>query len=88
MYSAPVPASKMIVRTTKENSAFLYNLLEAHEGLTAYSTLEFKQADPYRDVELMIPPGSEAAVKKLIQDLESFVIILSIDGVAVAEPIK
>jgi hypothetical protein len=76
MIETPVHASKMIVRTTKEDSAFLYKLLEAHEGLTAYSTLEFKNADPYRDVMLIIPPGAEAAVKRLLQDLESFVVIL------------
>ncbi len=71
-----VPAYKMIIRTSRENSAYLYQLLEAHEGLTAYSTLPFKAGDLNRDVELIMAPGQVSEVKSLLQDISDFVTVL------------
>jgi len=75
--SESIHAYKIIVRTKKEDSAFLYTILEAQEGLTAYSTLDFKNADPNRDVELIIPPMLVDDVRALLADMKDIVTILA-----------
>ena len=71
-----IHAKKIIVRTRKEDSAFLYHVLEAHEGLTSYSTIEFKPHDPHRDLELLVAPESLQDLRTLLSDLGELVIIL------------
>jgi DUF438 domain-containing protein len=75
-----IHAKKMVIRTSKQDSAFLYYILEANEGLTAYSTVDYKVHDKVRhairDVELMIPPERVGEVKELLKEL-SFVTIIS-----------
>lgn len=41
-----------IVRVPKNESAFLYFILEAHEGLCFYSTLPSSLGQSYRDVHI------------------------------------
>jgi hypothetical protein len=72
-------AHKIFIRTTKEDSAFIYHLLEAHEGWAAYSTLPFKSEDPYRDVVLIVPNDWLIPVNELLESLNSRVIILPKD---------
>jgi len=43
------------IRVRKEDSAFVYNILEAHEGLASYSTLSHRPGEAHRDLELTIP---------------------------------
>ena len=57
------------IRVRKEDSAFVYFILESYEGITSYSTLEFKQGDPHRDLELRTPPDFVTEVDELLQRL-------------------
>lgn len=66
-------ALKIQVRTKKEDSARLYHILEAHEGLTAYCTLEHRRGEQHRDVELIFAPESHADVLALIEDLKTHI---------------
>jgi len=50
----------------KEESAFVYFILESYEGITSYSTLDFKKGDPHRDLELRIPGDFIAEVNDLL----------------------
>jgi hypothetical protein len=74
--SEQINAIRMVVRTKKQDSAILYHLLEAHEGLTAYSTLDFRTADPHRDVELLISPDFVADVKILLEEWKDWVEVM------------
>lgn len=57
------------IRMKKEDSAFVYAILESYEGIASYSTLPFEKGSPIRDMVLMIPPDFtsdvEAALKRL-----------------------
>jgi Domain of unknown function (DUF4911) len=55
------------IRVRKEDSAFIYFILESYEGITSYSTLDFKQGDPFRDLELRIPPDFLLEVEDLLK---------------------
>ncbi|MBS1958628.1 MAG: hypothetical protein JST80_04070 [Bdellovibrionales bacterium] len=62
-------AARLVVRTRKEDSALLYHILEAHEGLTAYSTLFEQTHALYRDVELIFVEENRRDVMALLEDL-------------------
>ncbi len=68
---------KMVVRTSKQDSVFLYNVLEASEGLAAYSTVNYQIGDRHRDVELLIPLKLLKNVKDLMTFLKNTVQIIS-----------
>jgi len=70
-------AHKIIIRTKKEDSVFIYQLLEAHEGWAAYSTLPFEKGDPFRDLKLIVPEDWIIPVKELLESLKDRVMILS-----------
>jgi hypothetical protein len=72
----PVRASRIVVRTRKEDSAFFYAVLEANEGLTAYSTLFEQKEAHFRDVELIFTEENRRDVAALLQDLGPMVAIL------------
>jgi hypothetical protein len=61
------------IRVRKEDSAFVYFILESHEGLASYSTLAHQPGDAYRDLELRIPPDFLAEVESLLQRLGEMV---------------
>ena len=69
MSSSTMRAHLHTIRVRKEDSAFVYFVLESHEGITAYSTLDFKAEDPYRDLQLMIPPDFIGEVRDLLAEL-------------------
>lgn len=50
----------MIVRVKKEDSAYLYRLLESYEGLTNFSTVTSGKGDTFRDIELQYSPEMKA----------------------------
>lgn len=60
---------KKKIRVKKEDSAFVYFILESHEGITSYSTLPFQQGDSFRDLELRIPPDFIIEVEELLKSL-------------------
>ena len=72
-------AHKIFIRTKKEDSAFVYHILEAQEGLAAYSTLDFKPHDPYRDLELLVPKELVHQAEALLETLGEMVIRLPDD---------
>ena len=57
------------IRVRKEDSAYVYFLLESYEGIASYSTLDFKPVDPHRDLELRVPPDFVAEVDELLRSL-------------------
>ena len=75
--TAQIHAVRLKIRTTRKDSAFLYHLLESHEGLTAYSTLEFKEGDLFRDVELLFSPDQASEVHTFLEAESDFVTILA-----------
>lgn len=61
------------IRVKKEDSAFVYFILESYEGVASYSTLDFKPGDAYRDLELRIPPDFVPEVKEILEGLGEMV---------------
>lgn len=65
----PDQAVKRRIRVRKDDSAYIYSILESHEGIAAYSTLEFRPGDPHRDLELQVPVGFLTEVEEVLQRL-------------------
>lgn len=59
----------MILRMRKEDSVYLYQILESYEGLTNYSTLNAEKGQPYRDVVLHVAPDLLPEVERLVERL-------------------
>lgn len=57
------------IRVRKEDSAYLYALLESYEGVASYSTLPHQTGDLFRDLELSIPSAFVTQVEELLQSL-------------------
>ncbi len=55
------------IRVRKEDSVFVYFILESYEGITSYSTLPFDKGDLHRDLELRIPPDFLHEVEELLK---------------------
>jgi hypothetical protein len=71
-----ISAVRRQIRVRKEDSAFIYFILEAQEGITAYSTLDFKSEDAHRDLLLMIPPDFVHEVDALLKELGDLIYVL------------
>jgi hypothetical protein len=69
-------AHKIFVRTRKEDSAFIYHIFEAHEGLVAYSTLPHQNHDAFRDLELLVSAEMKADLEALLEDLAEWVSVI------------
>jgi hypothetical protein len=69
----------IFVRLTRADSAFLYTILEASEGIVSYSTLLHKEGELTRDLELQVPPPFMAEIQSLLAELSSWVTILPSD---------
>lgn len=63
-------ARKIQIRTKKSDSAYVYHTLEAHEGLTAYSTIDHRRGEQFRDMELIFAPEAEKDVRQLLAELQ------------------
>ena len=72
-------AHKIFIRMKKEDSAFIYHVLEAHEGWAAYSTLPVSRHDPYCDMKLIVPEDFLNSVNELLADLKNKITILPND---------
>jgi hypothetical protein len=59
----------MILRVRKEDSAYLYQILEASEGLTNYSTLAADKHSSHREILLHLAPDLVHEVRELIERL-------------------
>ncbi len=66
------PQSSIIrrIRVSKADSAYVYAILEASEGICAYTTIPHQSGDWHRDLELMVPTGCIEAVDRLIARLK------------------
>ena len=60
----------MIIRVRKQDSAYLYQILESYEGLTNYSTLTLEKDLPYRDIALHMAPDLKAELDRLVESLK------------------
>lgn len=60
----------MVLRVRKEDSAYLYQILESYEGLTNYSTLDAPGNPVYRDVQLHVAPDLLPAILGLVEHLK------------------
>lgn len=58
---------RKIIRVSKNNSAYIYAILESLEGMTMYSTLDGKVGDHFCDLELLIAPDFVKEVTELIE---------------------
>ena len=58
---------KRTIRVRKEDSAYIYFILESYEGITSYSTLDYEVGSPYRDLELTIPVDFLLEVEDLLK---------------------
>ncbi len=64
---------RLVIRVSKANSAFTYFLLESHEGLCFYSTIESSLSGQFRDLELVATIEFKQELHHLITKLqESF----------------
>jgi hypothetical protein len=61
------------IRVRKEDSAFVYFILESYEGIAITSTLDFKSGDAHRDLELRIAPDFLAEVEGVMKELGEMV---------------
>jgi hypothetical protein len=75
-------AHKIFIRTRKEDSALVYHIFEAHEGLVSYSTLPHQPHDPFRDLELLVTRDFISDLEALLEDLGEIVIRLPSDPLA------
>jgi hypothetical protein len=60
----------MVLRVRKEDSAYLYQILESYEGLTNFSTLDSSGNPAYRDIELHLAPDLLPEVLRLVEHLK------------------
>jgi len=67
--SVKVRACMMKIRVRKQDSAYLYQILESYEGLTNYSTVSAAKELLYRDIVLHVTPELRPEVEKLIERL-------------------
>ncbi|MDR3606733.1 MAG: DUF4911 domain-containing protein [Oligoflexia bacterium] len=61
------------IRVRKEDSAFVYFILESYEGIASYSTLPHQPGDLHRDLELRIPPDFLEETQALLRRLGDMV---------------
>lgn len=61
----------MVLRVRKEDSAYLYQVLESYEGLTNFSTLDAPGKPAYRDIVLHIAPDLLPEVLRLVENLKT-----------------
>lgn len=71
MDHASTQAEKLRIRVPKEESAFVYFILEAQEGVTAYSTLPNAIGDAHRDLELCYSPEFKEEVLRVLDELRA-----------------
>ena len=56
----------LVIRLRKEDTAYVYAILEANEGIAAYSTLNGSPGDRHRDLELLVPDGFTEEMDRLL----------------------
>ena len=62
---------KRVFRCRKEDSAYLYAIFEAHEGVAVASTLRHATGDLHRDVELQFEADFTVELERIIEGLRA-----------------
>lgn len=70
----------MVLRVAKPDSAYLYALLEAYEGVVNYSTLPTEKACGYRDIYVFSTPSLFDELQKVITLLRQSVSFQILDN--------
>lgn len=60
----------LVVRTSKNDSMYVYFILESNEGICFYSTLEQSLGQTYRDVEIYCPIEFMQILKNLVANIQ------------------
>jgi len=58
------------IRVSKQDSAYVYFILESYEGICAYSTLNHENGDQTRDLELRYTSGFKNNVAEVLEALQ------------------
>lgn len=66
-------AVRRVIRVSKEDSAYVYAILESHEGIASYSTLDHRVGEPHRDLELLIPVSRLAEAERVLNELKELI---------------
>lgn len=61
------------IRVRKEDSAYVYFILESYEGVTSYTTLASTTGDAHRDLELRYTPDFKDDVEDILRGLGEMV---------------
>jgi len=61
--------ARKVFRSRKQDSAYVYAILESYEGVVSYSTLDGQPTDLHRDLEITYSPETEKDVLLLLQSL-------------------
>lgn len=61
----------LIIRVPKEESSFVYFILEANEGLAFYSTLDHQEGDAHRDIDISTSISFKDDLQYLIKKLSN-----------------
>ena len=64
------------IRTSKRDSAFVYAVLEASEGIASFSTLPFQTSDPHRDLLIRFTPGFREEIEATLKSLGERVYVI------------
>lgn len=67
-----------IIRVNREDSAFVYAILESLEGMASFSTLDCPKTAHYRDIALFIPTHFAQEIEQVIIGLRKKMPILEI----------
>jgi hypothetical protein len=67
---------RKVLRVKKEDSAFVYTVFEASEGLGSYSTLPHQLGDAHRDLELRIPITLLAEAQLMLDSIQPLILEL------------
>jgi hypothetical protein len=62
---------RIVVRTSKKDSMFLYFVLESNEGTAFYSTLEESLGTTYRDIEITCSIEFKSNLIKLLEHIKN-----------------
>ena len=68
----------MVIRVRKQDSAYLYQILESYEGLANYSTLPFEKGDSHRNIALHLAPDALPEIKALLERLKMEISLLEL----------
>ena len=57
------------IRVRKADSAYVYFILESHEGMTGYTTLDAPPEAPYRELELVFTNDFKEDLEEVLEAL-------------------